>query len=506
LLALDDWHGSVAAARDAIAADGGTAWYHLTLGNALLAGNDSEAAGEALEQAVQLAPTLAEAHNSLGVALIDTGAVTEAEAPLRQAIELNPSLAMAHGNLGRLYTLRNEAIAAVDCCRLAVELAPAVAANWVNLAAALTIHAQPVEALRATDRALELDPDSVDALNNKAGALDTLGRSAEAIATFDRAIKLAPDHAEAHFGRALAWLGLGNYEDGFADYEWRLKLPSAAISQTRVPTWDGSPLEGRTLLLHAEQGFGDTLQFVRFATEAAKRGGKVILACQPDLTSLLNGIEGVSQVVPMTDPPPVFDTHAPLASLPHLFGITLDTVPATTPYVPVPEAWPLEGPAERPNARCKVGLAWTGGGDNRINRRRSCPLEAMAPLLQLPDIAWYSLQVGPRSGDLQTVPAATQVTDLSPRLNDFADTARAMAGLDLVITIDTAVAHLAGALGIPVWVMLSHGGDWRYLRQRADSPWYPTMRLFRQPEPGAWEPVIDQVRAALEADTGLPVA
>ena len=207
----------------------------------------------------------------------------------------------------------------------------------------------------------------------------------------------------------------------------------------------------------------------------------------------------------MTDPPPDFDTHAPLASLPHLFGITLDTVPASIPYVPVPEAWSLEATSATADSRRKIGFAWTGGIDNRINRRRSCPVAAIAPLLKLSDVAWHSLQVGPRSADLRTVPAAAQVIDLAHRLNNFADTAGAMAGLDLVITIDTALAHLAGALGIPVWVMLSHGGDWRYLRQRADSPWYPTMRLFRQPEPGAWEPVIEQVRVALKADTGLPV-
>ena len=376
----------------------------------------------------------------------------------------------------------------------AVELNGEFAAGWINLAGALLALDQPTEAFTAAERATVLTAGgSAEAETCLGSALDALARHIEARAAYDRATTLAPDLAEAHFNRALNLLGAGDYCDGFAEYEWRLKLGGGAVSHFTAPKWDGTPLNGATILLHAEQGFGDTLQFIRFAPLVAQAGGRVVVACQEPLRRLLRHVEGVAETVALDGQMPEFAHHAPLASLPHILGATPDSLPPAVPYVPASEMpWNLDAPAD---VRLKIGLAWSGSPANKINRRRSCAFEFLQPLLVRRDIAWYGLQVGPAAADMCDHQA---IADLSPRLTDFADTAAAIGGLDLVITIDSAVAHLAGAISHPVWVMLSHGGDWRYLRERTDNPWYPTMRHFRQPAPGDWPSVIDAVLVALD--------
>lgn len=307
------------------------------------------------------------------------------------------------------------------------------------------------------------------------------------------ALALDPDLHEARFNRALASLKRGDYRNGLADYEARRHFKTFPESRSQAPEWRGEMLPGKTLLLRAEQGFGDTLQFARFAPVIAANGGQVILAVQPSLLRLLQGMPGVTAVISAVDQPPAHDLVAPLLSIPYRLGIELATLPNATPYIVPPKAMMLGG-AKRD---FKIGIAWAGSAANRINHRRSCPLEALAPIAALTGVELYGLQVGPEAAQLADIPFGARVTDLSARLTDFHDTAAAIMALDLVLTIDTSVAHLAGALGRPVWVMLSKGGDWRYLEGRADSPWYPTMRLFRQPEAGDWASVVEAVGAAL---------
>ncbi len=491
LLALGDAAGAAEACRQAIALAPEFAPPQQTLGDALFAQGNAPAARDILRTAAALEPKNAATRNSLGAAFLACGAVGEAESCFRLALTLEPEFAIAHSNLGKLLREQgNDADAATHCLK-AVELEPGRAQSWNNLSVTLISQNRLPEAGKAAVRATKLAPDLAEAHNNLGTVLDALGRHDEALPCFERAVALEPDYAEAHFNRALAWLTAGDYARGWPEYEWRLKLNAGATARVPGPAWKGEPLDGKTILLLAEQGLGDTIQFVRFVPALAARGARVVLACPAPLGPLLEGAPGISQIIAGRGKAPAFDFHAALPSLPHRLGVTLDTLPAAAPYLPKP-AMPMALKAPD-GARLKVGIAWAGSPANKINRRRSCPIQRLEPLLALPDIAFYSLQVGRNAADLKRHAAGQRVQDLSPRLGDFAAAAAAMAALDLIVTIDTAMAHLAGALARPVWVMLSRGGDWRYLREREDSPWYPTMRLFRQPAPGDWAAVVARV-------------
>ncbi|MBT5037904.1 MAG: tetratricopeptide repeat protein [Rhodospirillaceae bacterium] len=493
LLSQNDCAAAADACRKAIGLDAAPGEPYLALGNALIGLGEFEAAIEPLCQAKERLPDHAVIHNSLGVALLESNRLDEAEVALRRAIELVPTMIEAYSNLAHLLILSHQPEDAAAHAWRAVELDKGFAAGWNNLAGALLALDQPAEALTAAERALALGAVTAEAENTLGSALSALARDREARMAFERAIALAPKNAEIHFNHALSLLTAGNYRAGFAEYEWRLKLGGGAVSHLSTPMWDGTALDGATILLHAEQGFGDSLQFIRYAPLVAEQGGRVVLACQEPLKRLLQGVAGISETVALDGPVPAFEHHATLASLAHILDVNPEKLPPAKAYVGSSEApWQFEAPAA---ARLKIGIAWSGSPANKINRRRSCPVDFLTPLFGRDDIACYSLQVGPGSEDIS---GNGQIEDLSPRLKDFADTAAAIAGLDLVITIDSAVAHLAGALGHPVWVMLSHSGDWRYLRGREDNPWYPTMRHFRQPEPGDWAAVVSAVQDALD--------
>ncbi len=391
---------------------------------------------------------------------------------------------------------------------------------------------------------LALRPDHPQARLNLGNLLRTLGRLDEAAAHYQQALAWNPDHAQAHAGlgmvyyqqnrltesvactrRALAldpddalthknqgWtlLKLGDLEAGFRDYEWRWRIPGFPVRMPDFPQpcWDGSPLLGRTLLLHAEQGLGDTLQFIRYAPMLHGRGAaRVLLLCPGELVRLLSGMDGLDQVLGPehhgSGALPAFDCHAPLLSLPRLLGTTLETVPASVPYLSVPASLVAAWAARLPPAlgRKRVGLVWAGNPRRHqpdwtaTDRRRSLPLSRLAPLMAQPGIQWISLQKDPPPEP--PCPTAPTVVDVMDQVMDLADTAALIAGLDLVIGVDTAVVHLAGALARPVWVLSRFDGCWRWLHDRDDSPWYPTLRLFRQPCPGDWDSVIAAVRAAL---------
>ncbi|MDA8428600.1 MAG: tetratricopeptide repeat protein, partial [Geobacteraceae bacterium] len=324
------------------------------------------------------------------------------------------------------------------------------------------------------------------------------GRSQEAFQCYDAVLAEFPDCAEARYNRAAHLLRAGDYITGFAEYEARFtamqNVDQRAYPQ---PRWDGSPLNGRSILVYAEQGLGDAIQFSRYIPFLAALGARVVLEVQPSLVSLLASIKGLERVVVKSDIPPATDVHIPLLSLPHLFATTLATIPADVPYLVPPrhliEQWRTRL-ANGPSGQ-RIGLAWAGKQTPYPNR--SCPPEYLAPLFDLDGIRHYSLQLGEQDRLPLPTELAAKVIDLTDGIKDFADTAALIANLDLVITIDTAVAHLAGALGRPVWVLLPHAADWRWLEGRDDSPWYPTMRLFRQPQPGAWSAVINEVALAL---------
>ncbi|AWK85498.1 glycosyltransferase family 9 protein [Azospirillum thermophilum] len=328
----------------------------------------------------------------------------------------------------------------------------------------------------------------------------------EALRLHDRAVAAAPAAAEQRWNRGLTSLLAGRCREGWEDYESRWRTPGFPTKPRGFtqPLWSGGPIAGRTILLHEEQGRGDAIQFIRYAPLVAARGARVVVETGADLAALFGSVEGVSQVVVSGDPLPPFDLHCPLLSLPRAFGHGLPDIPARVPYLQAdPQRtarWADRLADADPGGRpLRVGLVWAGNPGFAGDRERSPGLEVLRPLLAQPGCRFYGLQVGAGRLALLGEAMPASFTDLGAEIGDFADTAAVMAGLDLVISSCTAPAHLAGALGRPVWVMLSHTPDWRWLLDRSDSPWYPTARLFRQPAPGDWSPVVAAMRDALEA-------
>ena len=362
------------------------------------------------------------------------------------------------------------------------------------------------EALASLDRALALDPGSIEALTNRAGVLQELRRFDEALATYDRAVAIAPDNVEAQINRALLLLLTGDFARGWPAYEWRRKLASWDASTFAQPEWSDEDIAGKRLLLHAEQGFGDTIQFARYAALAAARGAEVILAVQASLVPLLGALPGITVVAAGRGQLPAFDLHCPLLSLPRLFGTTLATIPGGVPYIVAPPdriaAWAPHLPADG----LRVGLTWSGHPANTRDHERSIPFAHLAPLLAVAGTRFVSLQKDVRAADADALWRSGNIVDLRADLRDFADTAAVVAQLDLVITVDTAVAHLAGAMGKPVWVLLPRVPDFRWLLDRATSPWYPSARLFRKGQVDTWDAVIAGVATELAARAASPVA
>jgi hypothetical protein len=354
------------------------------------------------------------------------------------------------------------------------------------------------EAVASYRQALALKPDHVDAHNNLGLSLRDLNRHEEALPCFEIAQAIKPDHVDAHVNEALVRLALGDYASGWKKYAWRLLTANFSKGKKRPaqPLWlDQWDIAGKTVLLHGEQGLGDTIQFARYVPLVAQRGARIILAVQRPLTALMVTLAGASIVRGQGEPVPPFDGFCPLPTLPLVFRTSVETIPADVPYLSAPAdrlaKWrPVVDALPRP----RVGLMWTRGPSP--HDRRSLPLRLLLPLLELPDIQFVALQKELPDGEAALF-ASAGVPFLGEHLTDLADTAAIIAMLDLVITIDTSIVHVAGALGKPTWVLLPFSADWRWLRQRNDSPWYPTARLFRQAAPGDWQSVVNQVATAL---------
>ncbi|MDP7653006.1 MAG: tetratricopeptide repeat-containing glycosyltransferase family protein [Rhodospirillales bacterium] len=377
-----------------------------------------------------------------------------------------------------------------------LRLDPGFADAYANMGVALRSVGRFGAAIACYRRALVLGPETAGVHSNLGNALRDMDRYDEALAALDVAISLRAGFADYHWDRALTLLQMGDLESGSREYEWRWKLKNTPPTRFDQPVWDGSELKGRTIMLCREQGMGDMIKFSRYAAMVKDLGGTVIVEAQPELVRLLSTVPGVDKVVTHDAPVPRFDVQIPVLSLPRIFQTTLETVPDRVPYVTAPELHNLR--LSRPAAsKLAVGIVWAGSPTQVYDRRRSCPMDRFLALMGLADVTFYSLQKGEAAKQLRLSGAAALVTDLSGRLNDFADTAAVLDQLDLVIAVDTAVAHLAGALGRPVWILLSYAGDWRCPPGRKDSPWYPTMRLFQQDRPGDWDGVMARVLAAL---------
>jgi tetratricopeptide (TPR) repeat protein len=448
------------------------------------------------QEALQHRPDFAEAHNNLGVTFKERGNTAEATASLRQALALKPGLVEASNNLGTILESMGNLDEASAYYHQALRGRPDFAEVHNNLGVVLNKQGKHQEALDHYHRALQLKPDYGDAHHNLGTVLVDLGRLSEGVASYERALKLKPDYVEAHLGRAQAWLQMGDFERGWPEFEWRWRRKEFPPRPFAQPLWDGSPLAGRTILLHAEQGFGDTLQFIRFTPLVKQRGGHVIVECQDVLLPLLATGPGIDRIVARESALPPFDTHAPLVSLPRILRTTLAAVPAEVPYLAAdPGSLERWRPAVGSDQAFKIGIAWQGNPGHSNDRNRSVPLVHFEPLAQVDGVRLLSLQKGPGSEQLAGAAERFAVTDLASQFQTFQDTAGVLKNLDLVVTVDSAVAHCAGALGVPVWVLLPFAADWRWLLHREDNPWYPTMRLFRQKEPCQWAEVFARIAA-----------
>ncbi|MEO5375617.1 MAG: tetratricopeptide repeat protein, partial [Alphaproteobacteria bacterium] len=487
--------------RLAIAARPDDAAALFNLGTALATLKRPEEAVDAFRRVVALRPRDADAWFSLGVALREQALLEEAATAFYAAIAADPGQARFHNDLGNVLHALGQAEAAADCYRLALILAPDHAEAHSNLGNALQTLNRPEEALAAYRAALRLRPDFAEAHNNLGTVLDRLGEVDQAIAAYRRSIALDPDCAEVHGSLALALLLTGEFADGWEEYEWRWRLAEARPRTFDEPRWRGEPLGDRTLLVWAEQGLGDTLQFARYLPLIEGRAHHIVFEVQRPLVRLLRSWFG-DRVVTAGDDLPPFDVQIPLLSLPRLLGTDLATIPGPLAGLGADpqavRAWKTRLGESRPGETraLRVGLAWAGNPGNIRDRRRSLPFAHLERLLDIPGVAFYSFQFGERAGDPEALrPGA--VADFAGDIADFAEEAAALACMDLVVTVDTVVAHLAGSLGVPVWIMLPFVPDWRWLKGRDDSPWYPTARLIRQPARGDWDAVVAQVDADL---------
>jgi len=450
------------------------------------------------ERALGLRPDDADALTNRGATLHDLERYGEALASYDRALVLRPDDADALTNRGlTLHELRryDEALAS-HARALAVQPDHAVALN--NRGVTLHRLGRLDEALASYDRALAVQPDYAEALCNRGVTLEGLKRFDAALASHADALAVQPDHAEARFFAGMVKLLTGDFGGGWADYEWRWKAESSGISKRDFaqPRWLGEDaIAGRTILLHSEQGFGDTIHFCRYVPLVAARGARVILEVEEPLRELMTGLAGAAKVIAKGDPLPDFDVHCPLLGLPLAFDTRLETVPSDTPYLraQISRNWDSRLGTER---RPRIGLAWSGSAAHKKDRDRSIGLRALLPLLDA-DAAFVSLQKDVRAADAEVLEERHDILRFDRELGDFSDTAALVSRLDLVISVDTSIAHLAGALGKPVWVLLTWVPDWRWLLDRDSSPWYPTARLFRQDDTRRWDGAIARVRDAL---------
>jgi Flp pilus assembly protein TadD len=473
------------------------------------------AAEQCYRQALAADPASALAHNQLGIVLAQQRRTDEAIACFQQALAISPAATEALENLQTALADKSywQGLAllgsgrygeAAGCFRRTIEHRPDHAEAHNNLGVALQLTGRPDESEMWLQRAIQLKGDYADAYANLGGVLEMQGALSDdsvqrSLVSLRRAVELRPDCPKFHLNLGLALLRLGNFADGWPEYEWRLRREQHPTRPFSQPRWSGAPLDGRTILLYEDEGRGDTLQFARFFELVKQPGGRVVVECRGELAGLLASCPGVDEVIASGSTLGEFDVQLPIMSLPGVLRTTLDSLPAKVPYL-FSEAARVENWKNQLGKApgFKVGLAWQGNPDIPGDRVRSIPLANFAPLAEVDHLRLYSLQVGAGREQLSAA-APLSITDLAGRIADFHDTAAIMRNLDLVITCGSSPAHLAGALGVPVWTALAYVPDWRWMLARTDTPWYPTMCLYRQSRPGDWPEVFARISVDLAA-------
>ena len=471
------------------------------LGNVLQEQGKPDEAIANFRQVIEIKPDYVEAYCNLGNALKEQDKLDEAVTIYNRAIAVNPQYANVHYNLGNALREQNRPDEAIVSYSRAIEIKQDYAEAYCNLGNVFQEQGKLDEAVERYRQAIEFKPNYALAHNNLGTMLQGLGQFDEAITSYDQAIEIKQDYAEAHMNRSLILLLTKNFQKGWSEYEWRLRTKIHSLRDFNQPKWDGSPLGGKSILVHAEQGLGDNIQFVRYLPMVKAKGGNVIFECQKDLFHLLKSCSGFDEIIeqiPHSKPSVQFDLQVPLLSLPGIFDTKLDTIPSDAPYISVDSNLVTQWCTRLGhNNTYKIGIVWAGSPTNKLGRNRTCSLSDFAPIAEIPDLTFYSLQKGPASLEANNPPKGMKIINLENELNNFTDTAAVIANLDLVISVDTAVVHLAGAIGKPVWTLLHFVPTWRWLLKRDDTPWYPGMRLFRQTQLNDWTGAFKQVKKAL---------
>jgi tetratricopeptide (TPR) repeat protein len=438
-------------------------------------------------------------HLYLGNSYKKKGMIDEAISCYEKSLMLNPQSPQVLNNLGNALREKEKFDEAIRCYEMALKINPEYINAQNNIGFTYLEIAEFDKAITCFDALLKMCPECAEAHNNQGVALRETGQFNEALNSFKRAIQFNPDLEDAHQNLSALYLLLGNFQDGWREYRWFWNL-RGPYHDLQKPLWDGSDIKGKILLLHAGAGFGDTIQFIRYVPMIKERGASVIIGCQKEIGSLLKGVEGIEQVIIEGERLPHFDVQSSMFRLPIIFDTKIDSIPNKVPYITViPQLvgeWKEKVILDKHSFR--IGLTWAGGHRIGIYCHRTFPPELFSGLSNLKNAAFYSLQIGGQRDEIQGVLRDLNLIDFTGDIKDFSDTAALIENLDLIISIDTSVAHLAGALGKPVWTLLPYVPDWRWMLNRDDSPWYPTMRLFRQPSPGDWNSVISKLHNELE--------
>lgn len=475
--------------------------FHCSIGIVLKAlGMLQEAIG-AYKQALALKPDYIEVYYNLANLLHEQGQSSEAIDNYKQAIKIKPDFFQAYSNLGIVLKDCNRIDEAIENFEQAIKLNPNAAEVYYNLANVLKDSGKNKEAIENYKQAIGINSDYAEAYCNLGLAYKETGRYDDAIENYELAIRLKPDFVQAHWNRSLVLLVKGDFAQGFEEYQWRrnteLKV-TAYPNRDKMPSWDGSSFVGKRLFIHYEQGFGDNLQFVRYLPMVKERGGTVIYEAKKPLIELLRNFDGIDELVEAAfdgRPAQKFDYHLPLLSLPKIFNTTLETIPANVPYLSAdPEKTEYWRQYLHRDDAFKIGIVWAGKASHGNDANRSCSLQNFIPLTEIDGIQLYGLQKDHAEDQAKEM----QVTNFGEQFENFADTAAMIENLDLVISVDTAVAHLAGAMAKPVWVILPFVPEWRWMLDRQDNPWYPTMTLFRQQKQGDWNDLFHRLKEQLK--------
>jgi tetratricopeptide (TPR) repeat protein len=477
---------------------------HNNKGKALKDKGDLEAALTCFQRAIQLKQDFAEPYFNLGDVLATLGKMEAAIENYRLALRYRPNMIEAYNNLANVLKKRGDLDAAIENYRQVLRLKPDLAEAHYNLGSTLRLKEAFGEATAHLQQALQLKAGYAEAYNNLGLTYKEQGNLDQAIESFSRALQIKPQLAEAHWNRSFTYLLNANFRDGWPDYEWRFqqaRWKTLYPHRYNGPRWDGKTCPDKTIFIHDEQGLGDTLQFVRYIPAVKSHCRKVIFETRKSLIPLLQGFPGIDRFIIRSAKQPVsenWDFYTPLLSLPKIFGTDLETIPADGPYINADAGKVAYWGNRLTGRRFKVGIVWAGRPLHTNDRNRSCKLNQFYPFSKIPGIQLIGLQKGDAAAQTQHMPEEIPLTNYGEEFEDFSDTAGLIENLDLVISVDTAVAHLAGAMGKPVWVLLPFVPDWRWMMDREDSPWYPTMRLFRQKTHGDWGPVFQRVGKELK--------